>query len=108
LKRERDSNPRPLGYEPNELATALSRNLAEGVGIEPTRDWLLRTVFKTVATANWLALPWLKVFDLSGNLTEKPHLARMVGLEPTTFGFGDHCATNCATPVYLLIICFYI
>lgn len=23
----------------------------------------------------------------------------MVGIEPTTYGFGDRCATNCATPV---------
>ena len=31
--------------------------VAEEVGVEPTRDWLLRTLFKSVATALWLALP---------------------------------------------------
>ena len=31
---------------------------AEEVGVEPTRDWLLRTLFKSVATALWLALPF--------------------------------------------------
>ena len=32
---------------------------AEGVGVEPTRDWLLRTLFKSVATTYWLVLPLL-------------------------------------------------
>lgn len=32
--------------------------LAEGVGVEPTRDWLLLTGFKAATTANWLALPY--------------------------------------------------
>lgn len=34
--------------------------VAEEVGVEPTRDWLLRTLFKSVATALWLALPFFK------------------------------------------------
>ena len=40
-------------------------HLAEGVGVEPTQDWIPLTVFKTAATANWLALPLKNVQDLN-------------------------------------------
>lgn len=32
-------------------------NLADRVGVEPTRHWLVLTAFKTAATARWLAYP---------------------------------------------------
>ncbi len=49
LSRPRVSNPAPYH--------SVIRPLAEGVGVEPTRHWLALTVFKTAATANWLAPP---------------------------------------------------
>lgn len=35
--------------------------MADREGVEPSRDWLLRTVFKTVATTYWLAYPLILV-----------------------------------------------
>ena len=31
--------------------------MAEEEGVEPPRDWILLTIFKIAATANWLVLP---------------------------------------------------
>ena len=36
--REEDSNLRPPGYEPDELPTALPRDMVPETGIEPARD----------------------------------------------------------------------
>ncbi len=31
--------------------------MAEEEGVEPSRDWILLTIFKIAATTNWLVLP---------------------------------------------------
>ena len=36
--REQDSNLRPPGYEPDELPTALPRDMVPETGVEPARD----------------------------------------------------------------------
>ena len=38
---------------------------------------------------------WLSVTAL----LELVYMAGATGLEPATYGFGDRCATNCATPL---------
>ena len=37
--REEDLNLRPPGYEPDELPTALSRDMVPETGVEPARDF---------------------------------------------------------------------
>ena len=37
--REEDLNLRPPGYEPDELPTALSRDMVPETGVEPARDY---------------------------------------------------------------------
>ena len=37
-------------------------------------------------------------------LTTQLYYAQVEGIEPTAFGFGDRCTTNCATLTYYLNI----
>ena len=56
----------PLGTAPRYLvfqasawsSIAKAAFFADRVGVEPTRDWLLRTAFETMATTYWLAYPY--------------------------------------------------
>ena len=84
--RERDLNPRPPGYEPDELPTALLRDiyLAKMVpvaGLEPAQ-FIQPGDFKSPVSTNSTTLAYWQII-----------MAPRVGLEPTTYRLTAGCST---------------
>ena len=89
------------------------KKMARHEGVRPPTS-PLRTALQAAALPAELSVlrtgcrGWIRTGDRelmrlvgTAGLPYPAYLASREGLEPSAFGFGDHCAANCATEIFL-------